>query len=185
MNRLPSVKSRFCQEHESRNRECCVVTCLAPSSDGFQTCADPAHRKLESRANEQNKAMFQLKRRAARGEAIANAGKSSLNVLDEDVVGDAEDSQAAECTSKPGQGNRTFKAYFGRKHTHNEELAVASCGIILGRATFYGSEAPNGVRVSATVSLSRPCPFLTQNAELSQRPIPHQALPPCRHMARQ
>jgi hypothetical protein len=40
---------------------------------------------------------------------------------------------------------------FGRRRTHNEELCVASCGVILGRATCYGSEAPNGVRVCLTI----------------------------------
>ncbi|KAH9965569.1 hypothetical protein BGW80DRAFT_1254963 [Lactifluus volemus] len=43
-------------------------------------------------------------------------------------------------------GNYTVKARFGRKRTHNEELCVASCGVILGRAAFFGSEGPNGVR---------------------------------------
>ena len=52
------------------------------------------------------------------------------------------------CNGKPETGNRNTKARFGRRWTHNEELCVASCGVILGRATFYGSEAPNGVWVS-------------------------------------
>ena len=37
---------------------------------------------------------------------------------------------------------------FERHHTDNEEFCVVLCGVILGQATFYGSEAPNGVRVS-------------------------------------
>jgi hypothetical protein len=51
------------------------------------------------------------------------------------------------CDGKPDTGNRTVKARFGRTRTHNEQLCVGSCGVILGRATFYGFEAPNGVRV--------------------------------------
>jgi hypothetical protein len=62
---------------------------------------------------------------------------------DEDVEIDA----GGVCDGKPETGNRSVRARFGRKRTHNEELCVASCGVILGRATFYGSEAPNGVRV--------------------------------------
>ncbi|KAJ7172783.1 hypothetical protein C8R43DRAFT_874068 [Mycena crocata] len=61
---------------------------------------------------------------------------------DEDVEIDAN----GICDGKPETGNRTVRARFGRRRTHNEELCVASCGVILGRATFYGSEAPNGVR---------------------------------------
>lgn len=62
---------------------------------------------------------------------------------DEDVEVDVN----GICDGKPDTGNRTAKARFGRKRTHNEQLCVGSCGVILGRATFYGSEAPNGVRV--------------------------------------
>ena len=46
------------------------------------------------------------------------------------------------CPSKSEMGNRKIRARFGHKRTHNEELCVASCGVILGRATFYGSEGP-------------------------------------------
>ncbi|KAF8589403.1 hypothetical protein K439DRAFT_1645149 [Ramaria rubella] len=49
------------------------------------------------------------------------------------------------CPSKPPTGNRTDRAWFGRKRTHNEELCMGSCGMILGWVTFYGSEGPNCV----------------------------------------
>ncbi|KAF8054208.1 hypothetical protein FPV67DRAFT_1569119 [Lyophyllum atratum] len=49
------------------------------------------------------------------------------------------------CDGKSQMGN-SVRARFGRRRTHSEQLCVASCGVILGRATFYGSEAPNGVR---------------------------------------
>ncbi|KAJ7167590.1 hypothetical protein C8R46DRAFT_1093498 [Mycena filopes] len=61
---------------------------------------------------------------------------------DEDVEIDA----TGICDGKPESGNRRVRARFGRRRTHNEQLCVGSCGVILGRATFYGSEAPNGVR---------------------------------------
>ncbi|KDR68401.1 hypothetical protein GALMADRAFT_231368 [Galerina marginata CBS 339.88] len=73
---------------------------------------------------------------------------------DEDIVLDANGDEllpdlvddADTCDGKPEAGNRTIKARFGRRRTHNEQLCVGSCGVILGRATFFGSEAPNGVR---------------------------------------
>ena len=67
------------------------------------------------------------------------------------VQGDDDDALIDEngiCDGKLDTGNKSVRARFGRRRTHNEELCVASCGVILGRATFYGSEAPNGVRVS-------------------------------------
>jgi hypothetical protein len=53
------------------------------------------------------------------------------------------------CDGKSPQGNRIYRARLGRKRTHNEQLCAYSCGILAGRATFYGSEAPNGVVVSS------------------------------------
>jgi len=76
-----------------------------------------------------------------------NGSVEGSGVDDEDVIVSAEET-VASCGGKPDAGNRALRARFGRCHTHNEELCVASCGVILGRATFYGSEAPNGVRVS-------------------------------------
>jgi hypothetical protein len=74
-------------------------------------------------------------------------------ILDEEVLLDPE----GTCEGKPETGNRRVRARFGRRRTHNEQLCVASCGVILGRATFFGSEAPNGVRVSPLSSLDYAC----------------------------
>ena len=49
--------------------------------------------------------------------------------------------------SKPELGNTKTWAHFGRWRTHNKELCVAICGVILGQATMYGYEGPNGVCV--------------------------------------
>lgn len=37
---------------------------------------------------------------------------------------------------------------FGRRWTHNEQLMVRPCGVVIGRATFYASESLSGVKVS-------------------------------------
>jgi len=71
------------------------------------------------------------------GEGAGVQGDDEDTVIDEDGV----------CDGKSDTGNKSVRARFGRRRTHNEELCVGSCGVILGRATFYGSEAPNGVRV--------------------------------------
>jgi hypothetical protein len=43
--------------------------------------------------------------------------------------------------------HKRLRAQFGRRRTHNEELIVAPCGIILARQTFYGAEGVNSVAV--------------------------------------
>jgi hypothetical protein len=155
---------------------CVVVTCTTIAEPGFRTCADPEHRKLETYYKQQGKAMFQLKHRLERAkvsqthDSLSSGDKHELRGIvrasnddgevneDKDdfgegsgVQGDDDDTLIDEngvCDGKPDTGNKSVRARFGRRRTHNEELCVGSCGVILGRATFYGSEAPNGVRVS-------------------------------------
>ena len=53
------------------------------------------------------------------------------------------------CAGKPEEGNRKLHAYFGRQQTHNEQLIMHLCGVILSRATFFGSKAVSAVNVSS------------------------------------
>ncbi|KAF8967356.1 hypothetical protein BDZ97DRAFT_1916953 [Flammula alnicola] len=144
---LESVKDRYCPIHHSEDLLCVVTTCSEYAEEGHRTCKLPLHRNLEDYNAEQQKAMFQLKQRLARlrtsqpRESIPEAGDDTIG-QDEEILIDKD----GVCDGKPEEGNQTLRARFGRKRTHNEELCVASCGVILGRATFYGSEAPNGVR---------------------------------------
>jgi hypothetical protein len=63
-----------------------------------------------------------------------------------DSVYEGDDDHSA--TDKPDAGNRPRRTRFTRRWTHNEQICVTSCGVILGRVTFYGSESIKGVRVS-------------------------------------
>ena len=142
--------------------KCAVTSCTAKVEVGYRTCSETDHRQLEDYNNMQNKAMFQLKHHLARLKVLqpedpysdivnepADAGQGSDAHMDEEVLIDMN----RVCDGKSEKGNKTVRARFGRRRTHNEELCVASCGVILGWATFYGSEAPNGVRVSTMLSL--------------------------------
>jgi hypothetical protein len=150
---LESQKHRFCPKHKSETNICVVTSCSSAVDKGHRTCSIPEHRKLEEYNAVHNKAMFQLKHRLARlktsqpTEAIPDTAAQSLNAVttldDEEILID----QDGICDGKPDKGNKAVRARFGRRRTHNEELCVMSCGVIIGRATFYGSEAPNGVRV--------------------------------------
>nr|GAT59356.1 predicted protein [Mycena chlorophos] len=169
--RLPNVKRRYCEQHQDKVRNCAVLTCTGRVSDGYRTCDDPDHRWIETYYEMQGKAMFQLKHRLRRAQAsqpndALSAGTSSSaaplrhrggdefdeNEDEDELEGDGmhadeavEISSDITCNGKPDTGNRTFKASFGRNRTQCEELCVSCCGVILGRATMVGSEAPNGV----------------------------------------
>jgi len=155
---LKSVKHRYCPIHADQDKICVVTTCSDAAEETHRTCSHPEHRRLESYNDLRNKAMFQLKHRLARLKTsqpqaslpeVGTTEHAATPFNDEEVVLDEDGTEVTEecCDGKPDEGNNKLRARFGRKRTHNEELAVASCGVILGRATFYGSEAPNGVRV--------------------------------------
>ena len=156
---LPTVKHRYCITHLANNQVCAVEACRNPVELDFRTCVEvSSHRAAELQYKERGKAMFQLKKRLER--LHISQTHDSLPTLGsndpQEGIGSDDDADVVLpdgqlCDGKSEAGNRTVKAWFGRRRTHNEQLCVASCGVIVGRATFYGSEAPNGVRVGFRV----------------------------------
>ena len=157
---LISNWNHYCPIHQDKRGECAIVACGERVEDGFRTCGIPNHRACEERFLEQGWAMFQLKQRFAKVNAVAMEGSDDGAEDDEEdeilmdesgevVEAAPEAIGMVECTEKPPAGQRRAFARFGRRRTHNEQLCVASCGVILGRATFYGAEGPNSVQVRA------------------------------------
>ncbi|KAF8193747.1 hypothetical protein BJ912DRAFT_848103, partial [Pholiota molesta] len=157
---LDSPKHRYCSTHTAQDLLCVVTTCSELAEHGHRTCMLPDHRGLESYNEERQKAMFQLKNRLARLRVSqpCDAMPLDASTIDDgsseensNLVNDDEeilvDKNGVCDGDKAEDGNQTLRARFGRKRTHNEQLSVACCGVIRGRATFYGSEAPNGVRM--------------------------------------
>lgn len=117
-----------------------VVDCHENATPGKQTCSEPSHRALEDPNG--RSALFILQRRLERlrTSTLQNEG---TGVTEELTEYDAD----GECPSKSDEGNTKPRARFGRRRTHNEQLVVATCGVILGRATMFGSEGIDGVMV--------------------------------------
>jgi len=137
-----------------------VTTCFDPIEPGFLTCSLPEHQKFQSYNEFQYKAMFQLKdcltnlKISQPIDSIPSSANVKEGIMEyDDVDSSLVDTGNGICNGKSEQSNQTVKARLGHKHTHNEELCVASCGVTLGHATFYGSEAPNGVHVSNSLFL--------------------------------
>ena len=147
---LASARDHYCPSHAHLSSLCVVMSCNETAQNGFRTCSHPDHRKLETKYEMSSKAMFQLRRRYERSYPTPGTTNSG-HVKDPDIeIEVVED----DCDGKSVDGNQHFRARFGRRRTHNDELCVASCGVILGRTTFYGSEAPSAIRVCFT-NLSR------------------------------
>ena len=81
-------------------------------------------------------------------DALAQEGTHTDSAGESDS--DGEKKNSAQDNSKP-----RMKARFSRRRTHNEQIIVAPCGVILSRATFFGAEGVGSVIVRPFFSLSQ------------------------------
>ncbi|KAI5997233.1 hypothetical protein F5J12DRAFT_906966 [Pisolithus orientalis] len=123
---------QFCSDHQN--------LCSICADEGSKTFHIVEHNKLEEAYYKPAKALFQLH---------AQLTRAGLSVPSDSVIGDeGEDvgEESTECVGKSDKGNAyCLKARFGTQCTHNEQLIMRPCGIILAWATFYGSEAISAV----------------------------------------
>ncbi|KAJ7510392.1 hypothetical protein B0H11DRAFT_1701987, partial [Mycena galericulata] len=117
---LPSQKDHFCNTHKDQIKICCIHGCKSSAEPGFRTCSLPDHRAFQKDTELQNTAMFQLRER------LRNTGIPQPEVVP---------------TQTP-----PVKGKMSRSWTHNEQLFVRCCGVIISRATFFGSEGIAGVK---------------------------------------
>jgi hypothetical protein len=105
------------------------------------TCEIPEHAALEKRHKQRGTAFFQLRGKLQRAN-VANPVDSEAAVLTAEEVEEMEvtDKSCDPCPSKPDTGIRKIRAMFGRRRTHNEQIMVRPCGMIVARQTFFGSE---------------------------------------------
>ncbi|KAJ7238239.1 hypothetical protein C8J57DRAFT_1087014, partial [Mycena rebaudengoi] len=117
---LLSQRDHFCYSHRDLIKVCCVHGCDLNSEPGFRTCGLQSHRDFQAQADLLNTAMFQLHSR------LRNAVPTAPS--------------AAATSLAPVKG-RTSRSW-----THNEQLFVRCCGVILSRATFFGAEGITSVK---------------------------------------
>lgn len=95
---------------------------------------------MEIQRNLGNKGFFQLRDRLARQKV--SHPNDSFNAQPQDDIMDEiillPDEDDPSCQEK--EGNRKIRAQFGRRRSHNEQILVRPCGIIVARTTFFGSE---------------------------------------------
>ncbi len=156
---LATPKDRFCPSHSDRKNKCFVAGCDEPpeSINKSLACATPAHRDRE----------LELRRRMQKGmkELIARYLRRprSETETEEATTPTPGDAGEGAATSRTAQVNALFgvllhapkalNAVVGRlnrKWTHNEQLFVRPCGVIVSRCTFYNAESLTACNVSAS-----------------------------------
>ena len=136
---LPTQRHHFCAKHQYLDKICHIKDCTENARPGFRTCSIESHRLFQEAADEKNTAMFQLQTR------LQNAAISEVPLAGSSASGPAAQSIPSDAIPTPSshvKGNLT------RSWTHNEQLFVRCCGIIISRATMFGSEGITGVKVS-------------------------------------
>ena len=151
---LPNNKHRFCANHAATyNNICAIIHCTNPVAENSLACSDASHQEVERIRHERGQARFQLKERLLRARVAhpndAVAEELSLPELFDDEEGEEEFEVATpEGSNTNLQPKKKLRAQFGRKRTHNEQIIVCPCGIIIARETFYGAEGVATVVVS-------------------------------------
>jgi hypothetical protein len=146
---LSNNRHRYCPDHDGYHRICAIEGCSEPvasrsSSDEPErmTCNIPNHAALENRHKQRGTAFFQLRGKLQRAHVAhpvdSDAAQPTAEEVEELELNDGDNDAA--CPSKPETGNRKLRALFGRRRTHNEQIMVRPCGIIIARQTFFGSE---------------------------------------------
>ena len=152
----------YCQCHKDENQICAVIGCKSPILHGSMTCNDPVHRRIEGVHLVCGQARFQLKERLHRARVAhpvdgipqeTNISAIAGDATEEDIFDiDPSDNTVLPQSNEQVPQKRAIRirAQFGQKRTHNEQILVAPCGMILGRTMFFGAEAISSCVVSFT-----------------------------------
>ncbi|KAJ7234697.1 hypothetical protein C8J57DRAFT_1089536, partial [Mycena rebaudengoi] len=135
---LPTQRDHFCATHRHLIKVCCIRGCQTEAEPGFRTCTVEAHRAFQTDSDVRNGAMFQLHTRLRNAgiPQVPPAGSSA-----EPPTTPANTGSTAAATTETPQ----VKGRLARNWTNNEQLFVRCCGVILSRATFFGSEGISSV----------------------------------------
>lgn len=123
---LRKAYDEFCPVHESLNSICCIKDCPNPRLSGSKSCADSTHKTVT------DDRLKKMKRKKRRHPSIDYGTGSGMH------------------EHLRGSRAKSVKGVFRRRWTHNEQLMVRPCGVVVGRATFFASESLSGVKVWIT-----------------------------------
>ncbi|KAJ7354118.1 hypothetical protein DFH08DRAFT_691424 [Mycena albidolilacea] len=165
---LDNNRHRFCPLHAHLDRICSIVGCDATVVPGKKSCAAQAHIEMERLHYERGRAAFTLRDRLQKHRlahphdgahlwSIQKMMTKEKNDINSGSIG-LDDSVPCEAT-KSDTGNQNFKAIFGGSHTHNEQILVRPCRVIVSRATFYNAEAVSNVLLFVQKTFSVPRAF--------------------------
>ena len=159
MVELEFLWNRFCPDHLNLNSTCAIIGCSNQVIPGRRCCFYQEHQAIETVHNDRGQARFQLKERyecahlAHPDDSVGNEVTSINEIVEDDEEQSFEPSNNGQPipvipNSDAAARKPRIRAQFGRRRTHNEQLFVAPCGMIIARETFFFAEALYSVIVS-------------------------------------
>ena len=169
---LTTSRDRYCVGHRDLSNICAIKGCDAHILEGKRTCGDSSHREVECIYILRGESRVQLQEKLKRqrvshlndalpeidldvADLIDDEEEEEFDVTDENLFHGAHEGVSDPRGASPlrTMGKKRISARFGRKRTHNEQILVAPCGMILARETFYGAEAISTCAVSFVCTL--------------------------------
>nr|GAT54678.1 predicted protein [Mycena chlorophos] len=141
--RLKSMKHHYCSKHHHLARKCRVAHCDATAPSGFFTCAASDHREQEVDLLKKAESAFDdLSRRLNKDNVPRSRNKRAKKKKARAVLEFIVSTDFDIFNGLDAPGPRKPKLQLTRHYSHNEQLFVLCCGIILSRATFFSAEGP-------------------------------------------
>ncbi|EGF98031.1 uncharacterized protein MELLADRAFT_96227 [Melampsora larici-populina 98AG31] len=120
LNSLDNVRSRFCRKHfQLLQKQCEAQPCTRPVMLGQKTCDLESHIRAET-AELQDYEDIQHANEADRYDEKGRDG---------------------------GVSSKESRPKLSRERTHNDQLIVGACGVVLARQTMFRAESPSAVKV--------------------------------------
>jgi hypothetical protein len=141
----------FCGIHRYKNLECRVLHCTKAQGSDKPVCVDHATAWEEATSGaDRSKAMHELSKRARRtGITPGHTSHDSSQPLSSRSTPTASQTSPTMdgASNLPEDPKAPAVSLTKRKWTHNEQLCVRPCGVIVSRATMFQAESIIGVKV--------------------------------------
>ncbi|KAI7961221.1 hypothetical protein MJO28_001710 [Puccinia striiformis f. sp. tritici] len=135
---LDTVRNQYCSFHQPFLEGMCQAQpCIQPALPNQRTCGLQSHRDAAQTFGTRVNSNFQLHSMLNRPGSNCTSGRRQ-----------ADESDRAEESRRSGEEGASKKPSLSRARTHNDQLAVAPCGVILARQTMFNSESPSAVKVN-------------------------------------
>ncbi|KAG2159194.1 uncharacterized protein EDB93DRAFT_1076218 [Suillus bovinus] len=158
---LDNNRHHYCPMHTpTHGHKCAIVGCSNDALVKSKVCHLVEHKAVESTHQLRGQSRFQLQQHLQRSQLANPTDSIAQDVSLDELIDDApleEDLtlavdadgnvQASVAQDSPAVSSHKLRAQFGRRRTHNEQLIIAPCGMILARETFYGAEGVGSVVV--------------------------------------